>query len=235
MEDSAHGVAKTGLLSLPAELRAMIFSFVLEHVYCRYAVLVWDHISIAKTAGKSTKGVGILLACRTTYQDCIDLIYENAVVHMSVRGDTQGHKPQFTTSLGPIKQCALLAQLKHIQLEISYRASRSGSVKIVVERIQRLARAFQKASNLKTVDLVFFDEGSRYREDVWRTRDTADPILEAAMQLKCEQVVAVSRNETASWYMTPVKWQSLRRMAGGMDGGREEFREITFDYCKCLS
>jgi hypothetical protein len=224
-----HEPAQSRLLSLPAELRAIIFSYALEHVCCKYPVLVWDHISIASTVGKFNKGVGILLACRTTYQDCIDLIYENAVIHMSLRGDSVGKAPEHGVSLGTYGKCSLLSRMKHIQLEISYKATSKLSIPAAVNRVRRLAKAFNKYDNLKTVDLVFFDEGSRWREDVGRTGNAADPILDAVFDLECEKVVAVSRNDAARWNMSPKKWQLMRQMSGE-DGREEQFREITFDY-----
>ena len=221
---------ETGLLSLPAELRAIIFSSVLETVHCKYPILVWDHISIASTAGSSSPGVGILLACRTTYQDCVALLYDNAVLHMSIRGDTMGTAPCLGTSLGRIEHCTLLEKLRHVQLEISYKASKSDSVKRVADRISKLSKVFKKSNNLQSIELIFFDEGSRWREDMWRVGSAADPIINAVMKLKCEEVVAVSRNQSASWNMTPSKWKLLREKAGDSVGEQEEFREITFDY-----
>ena len=223
-------MAQSSLLSLPKELRDIIFSDVLETVHCKYPILVWDHISIANTAGSSSKGVGILLACRTTYSDCIDLIYDNAVAHMSVRGDTQGLTPSSSSSLGPIQTCSLLPRLKHIQLEISYRASQSESVKRVADRVTKLSKTFKKHGNVKTVDLIFFDEGSRHRTELYRIRNTADPIVDAAMRLECQNLVAVSRNWSAKWNISVEKWKLLREKAGEDAEGAEEFREITFDY-----
>lgn len=221
---------KTGLLSLPPELRAIIFSSVLETVHCKYPILVWDHISIASTAGSLSSGVGILLACRTTYQDCIAILYDNAVLHMSVRGDTTGFTPWLGTSLGCIEDCALLERLRNVQLEMSYKASKSESVKRVADRISKLSKAFNKSNNLKSIELIFFDDGSRWREDTLRLTSTADPILKAVMKLECEEVVAVSRNAAASWNMSLSKWQLLREKAGEFVAEQEEFREITFDY-----
>ena len=222
-------MAESALISLPKELRDIIFSFALENVHCKYPILVWDHISIANTAGSSSKGVGILLACRTTYNDCIDLIYDNAVAHMSVRGDTQGLKPPSSSSLGPIQRCALLSRLKHIQLEISYRASYD-SIKRVVDRVTKLSMMLNNSANLKTIELIFFDEGSRFRNESSRTRNKADPIVEATMKLECQDLVAVSRNWAAKWNMSGEKWKLLRERAGEDGEGSEEFREITFDY-----
>jgi hypothetical protein len=223
-------MAQSGLLSLPKELRDIIFSDVLGTVHCKYPILVWDHISIANTAGSSSKGVGILLACRTTYNDCIALIYDNAVAHMSVRGDTQGLTPLSSSSLGPIQKCSLLPRLKHIQLEISYRASQSESVKRVVDRVTKLSKTFKKSANLKTVELIFFDEGSRHRTELYRTGSLADPIVDAVIKLDCQDLVAVSRNSAAKWNMSGEKWKLLREKAGEAAEGAEEFREITFDY-----
>ena len=229
MDEANHKVAQNSLLSLPAELRAIIFSYALERVHCKYPVLIWDRISIANTAGKSSKGIGILLACWTTYQDCIDLIYDHAVIHMSVRGDTAGKAPEYGLSLGKFKQCSLLSRMRHIQLEISYKVISKSSIPVVVSRVKRLTKAFNKYNNLKTVDLVFFDEGSRWREDMWRAGNAADPIIDAVIGLQCEEFVAVSRNDAANWSISPEKWQLLRQMSGE-DGSDEQFREITFDY-----
>jgi hypothetical protein len=221
---------KSCLLSLPAELRAIIFSSVLEAVHCKYPILVWDHISIASTAGSSSPGVGILLTCRTTYQDCIALLYDNAVLHMSVRGDTMGSTPWLGTSLGRIENCALLERLRHVQLEISYKASKSDSINRVAQRISKLSKAFKKSSNLKSIELIFFDEGSRWREDMWRVGSAADPIINAVLKVECDEVIAVSRNASASWNMSPSKWRLLRERASETVEEQEEFREITFDY-----
>ena len=231
MQIKYNAMEQTGLLSLPPELRAIIFSSVLETIRCKYPILVWDHISIASTAGSSSPGVGILLACRTTYQDCIAILYDNAVLHMSVRGDTMGLTPWLGTSLGRIENCNLLERLRHVQLEISYKASKSESVKRVADRISKLSKAFKKSNKLKSVELIFFDEGSRWREGMMRFTSTADSILKAVLMLECEEVVAVSRNAAARANMSLTKWARVRAKAGqSVDVEEEEFREITFDY-----
>lgn len=224
-------MATSGLLALPAELRIQIFTTALENVHCKYPVLIWDHVSIGSTAGKPWSGVGILLACRTTYEDCLPIIYSSTVLHMSVRGDTKGQGPTRGLSLRSILDYQFLERLQHIQLEISYKGSDAESINRVVRRLKKLSEAFKRAGNLKTVDLVFFDDGSRWVYDRDGTSTCrADGIVNVARDIEGQELVRVSRNEPAMWNMCPKVWEALRVKAGYEEDAREEFREITFDY-----
>lgn len=236
MDDIMAGVrADPGsrLLSLPAELRAHIFSYVFQDVRCRRPIIIWDVVCTSAADWKTSIATALLLTCRTTYDDCIGLLYDATPVDMTIRGDEldEGFS-RFHCDLGTIEICGLLPKLRHIELEITYDPSDGDDVERTISRVRKLAQAFESEGKLKTLDLIFFDKGKRSR---WqgighpKQRD-ADSIVEAAMGLRCEKVVGVSRNLAARNHMSAEKWAKLRGRVDGDDSAEEQYREIGYDY-----
>ena len=111
------------LLTLPAEIRANIFSYVLlKDVRCRRPLIVWEEVCTSVPDRKPVIAIAILLTCRTTYEDSAPILYNNCAVEMSIRSDSFDRSfPRFQTSLGFIEDCVLLSRLRHIELEVRVR------------------------------------------------------------------------------------------------------------------
>ena len=224
--------ASCSLLSLPAEIRSHIFSCVLDGVRCRRPIIVWDEVCTSISGRNAVTSIAILLACRTTYEDCISILYNETIVEMSIRSDCFDQSfPRFQSSLGTIEDCALLSRLRHIEMEISYNASDMRALRRLASRIGKLANVFKEIRKLKTVDLVFFDQGLRPRNVSMDGRRDADLLLEVAMELECESFIGISRNIAAKGTMSVSKWEALRtKVNQSTKRDAEVFREINFDY-----
>ena len=186
------------LLSLPAELRAQIFTYVLKDVRCRRPIMMWDEVSTGLRDHKRSVEIAILLTCRTTYDDCVSLLYDETAVDITVRDDVIDDRfPQSRILLGAIEECSILTRLRHIELEITNDGSDCNATARATDRLQRLTTVFKKVGKLKTIDLVFFDRRPRDGLPDLEKEETADPILEASMDLVSEKFIGVTRNPAA--------------------------------------
>ena len=187
-------------------------------------------------SGRPTaKSTAILLACRTTYQDSVSILYKGTVVEVSVRSDCFDKSfPRFQVSLGAIDDCSILTRLRHIELEISYDANNVQGLQRLTARILKLAAVFKEMKKLKTIDLIFFDQGTSSRDSMSDRRImNTESMLDAATQLPCKKMTGVSRNMAAKRSMSEVKWTTLRSQIGqdvDVEWEEERFREISFDY-----
>lgn len=229
-EGGQSSQSKSRLLSLPAEIRAQIFAFVLGDVYCQRPLVVWDGVCVGTSGQKHPTATAILHVCRTTYEDSISILYDHTIVDVCIRADTLDDSfPRFQNSLGSIEECSLLAKLRHIQLEIAYRCN-LGTIARVRDRISRLADA---CGRLKTIDLVFFDQSPTSRARTARQSWYADVIVKAAMSLTCEKFVDIKRNLSAKKGMNPVHWRALKSKIDAdadFNEVQETFRELSFSY-----
>ena len=219
------------LLSLPAEIRAEIFTHVLKGTRCRKPVMLWDDVCITSPPQGPAIATAILQACWTAYEDCISILHGSTKIELSVRHDLNGLGIS-QCSLGSIESCTLLPKLHHVDLEISFRGLPADCERQerTVDRLQRLAAVLSRSEKLRTIDLVFFDQGGVVGPQALSTEE-ADAVLDAAMQLPGEKIVAISRNPVASKSMSRVKWIQLFAKARlPMEEDMEEFREISFDY-----
>lgn len=220
------------LLSLPAELRVAIFTFLLGDVRCRRPLVVWDGVCVGTSGSTHPVETAILQACRTTYNDATPILYEQTAVDISIRADTLDDSfPRFQTCLGPITDCPLLQKLRHIRLEIAYRCD-LGTIARVRDRVYQLANACNK---LKTIDLVFFDQSAASFVRSTKPSNYADVIVKASMNLKCHKFVDIRRNLAAKKGMDPVNWHALQDRLNANDDAttndmQETFSELSFSY-----
>ena len=216
---------QNGLLSLPPEIRAQIFGYVLEAVRCRRPLIAWDDICTGIATHKSSTSIAILLTCRTAYEDAMPILYDLCTVEITVRSDLHDESfPRFQISLGPISSCPILSRVRNIELEISYDARNNEAVARAARRVQELAAVFKETKQLKTLDLILFDQG-RITSAGFPNQAACDPILIACMELECERFLRVSRNLSAKRKMSESKWQVLRKKAGVHVEAGEAFRD----------
>jgi len=229
-------IESSRLLSLPAELRAHIFSYIFQDpdFRCKRPLIIWDQVCASVVDWKTPIATAILSTCQTTYHDCISLLYDTNIVTLSLRSDELGDGfLRFHGSCGLIEDCQILRRLRHIELEISYDASDELAVNRTIARVNKLAVVLNDGGKLKTLNLVFFDEGGRNR---WQWTGNmkqwnVDILLDAALNFKCGKVIGVSRNRDSRQHMSSETWTKLRSKVGGdCSGAEERFREINYEY-----
>lgn len=204
------------LLSLPLELRTMIFRDVISDITCQRPVIIWDDVCTSISGKPRPIQTAILQTCRTTYNDCVSILYE-VNVSISISSDIQDDSfPRFQNCLGSLGDCAWLSRLRHIELEIRYSCRFPEEIARMSDRVQKFALA---CSGLQTMDLTFVDVTARKKVSIPKSwaKGVADPILEACCELRCERVVAIHRNFAAREDMGNKAWRALTEMM--IDGG----------------
>lgn len=201
------------LLELPAELRMEIFSYIYHRrVGCAHQLLVWRLVWIERyPASYCPTVLALLLTSKQLYSECLPLLYDNAVVDVSLRHDEP--PPNIVrrhTNLGHIGSCETWTRLKHVRLSIAYHAGRYTTMRMATCRLNRLAYIFKHGTGLKTLSMELHDMNTTSM--LW-DRSAADAVVEAAMDLRAEKIVNVDRNESAKLAMSKEKWQALRNKA----------------------
>lgn len=218
------------LLSLPAELRTEIFALALADVRCRRPLVVWDDVCTGISGRTQPVSTAILQACRTTYDDCVSILYDCTTIEITIRSDSQDQSfPRFQICLGAIENCPLLPRLRHVELEVAYTCHE----KTIARASYRIRRLADTCKNLKTIDLIFFDQSRVSPNAPIEQTTAADRIVEASRSLECERFVGISRNLAARRNMGPLQWLALRSRVDGYaddDEHGETFRELSFDY-----
>ncbi|KAF2479101.1 hypothetical protein BDY17DRAFT_304984, partial [Neohortaea acidophila] len=205
---------RSPLLSLPLELRTQIFRDVLSNIVCQRPVIIWDDVFTSISGKPRPIQTAILQTCRTTYIECVPILYD---VRLSViiRSDIQDDSfPRFQNCLGSLNDCAWLSRLRHIELEIKYSCRFPEEIARISDRVHKFAVACLR---LQTMDLTFVDVTARRKASVTKSwaKGVADPIVEACYELECERVVAVHRNFAAQRDMGSKAWRALTEMMLG--------------------
>lgn len=220
--------AQSALLQLPAELRIQIFEYIFETIQCQRLLFVLDSVYVQSDAGSTPKNTAILHACRSTYKECLPILYNHTTVELSVRDEQNTNDVRASMiSLGTIKDCGLFSRLRHVEVEINFNAFDDLSVLRAAFRVLELSEALNKHGKVKTLSLTFLQLGSHGHDH--RTR--CDAVVEQAVRIKCEKLLEVSRNMGARNSMSMSRWTALRRLAATyVEAEPEQFHEISLDY-----
>ncbi|KAK4507415.1 hypothetical protein PRZ48_001150 [Zasmidium cellare] len=216
------------LLELPPELRVRIFEYVLESTQSQRPLFVLDRVYVQFSEETSPKATAVLRACSLFYKECLPLLYDTTSVEMSIRCEediSTCQRPM--ANFGTIEGCRTLARLRHLELEITFDAENERSVLRATERLLNVSSVLNAYGQLKTLTLLFLQSGRHYRGD----GIPGDALVRAAMQMRYDKLLEVSRNIAAKFAMRNSTWTELRRLAVNYDEeAKEQFQEISLDY-----
>lgn len=202
------------LLSLPLELRIQIFRDVLSDIVCQRPVVIWDDVCTSISGKPHPIQTAILQTCRTTYNECVSILYDVSV-SINISSDVQDDSFQrFQYGLGSLDNCSWLSRLRHIELEIKYSCRFPEEIARLSDRVQKFAVA---CSGLQSMDLTFVDVNARKKVSIPKSwaKGVADPILDACGELRCVHVTAIHCNFAARENMGNKAWTALTGMMVG--------------------